>query len=116
MIRKRLLLGRGVYARVSAMLILSACSTNESGGGGASQDSGGNASHGDSGASMDSGAPLPNVPETVAIASVVPCTMQGIGATRLAADAPVTIVDVSVGSTGATTSLDASQVDKPYCL
>jgi len=62
------------------------------------------------------GSSLPNVPDNVAISPVGSCTMDGIGATKLTADAAVTIMDVSVGSTGATTPMDASQVDKPYCL
>jgi pimeloyl-ACP methyl ester carboxylesterase len=48
--------------------------------------------------------------QDLAIAPTVPCTMQGIGAAKLAADAPVTILDVSTGSTGSTAA------DKPYCL
>ena len=59
---------------------------------------------------------LPHVPDNVSISPVASCTMAGIGATKLFADAAVTILDVSTASTGAVTPTDAGQVDKPYCL
>src|SRR5437762_14180069 len=48
--------------------------------------------------------------QDLAINPAVPCTMQGIGAAALFADAPVAILGVSTGATGATAA------DKPYCL
>ena len=62
------------------------------------------------------GALLPHVPDDVSISPVASCTMAGIGAAKLVADAAVTILEVSMASTGAVTPTDASQVDKPYCL
>jgi pimeloyl-ACP methyl ester carboxylesterase len=56
------------------------------------------------------GSTLPAVPDAIAINPVTACTMQGIGATQLSADAPVTILEVSSGTTG------DQAVDKPYCL
>jgi pimeloyl-ACP methyl ester carboxylesterase len=53
---------------------------------------------------------LPPVTQEIALAPVTDCTMAGIGATALTADAPVTILDVSTGTTGTGSS------DKPYCL
>ena len=58
----------------------------------------------------DSVASLAPVADNIAINPTTACSMQGIGATRLAADAPVNILEVSTGTTGATAS------DKPYCL
>lgn len=54
---------------------------------------------------------LPDVPAGLAIAPVLACTMDGIGAASLAADAPVSVLEVS---TGTTTGNPAR--DKPYCL
>jgi len=53
-------------------------------------------------------APMPA--QEVAINPTVPCTMQGIGAAALSADAAVTVLDVSTGTTGSAAS------DKQYCL
>jgi len=53
-------------------------------------------------------APMPE--QEVAINPTVPCTMQGIGAAALSADAHVTVLDVSTGTTGSAAS------DKQYCL
>ena len=53
-------------------------------------------------------APMPE--QEVAINPTVPCTMQGIGAAALSADAHVTVLDVSTGTTGSAAS------DKTYCL
>jgi pimeloyl-ACP methyl ester carboxylesterase len=53
---------------------------------------------------------LPNVPDDLAFAPVRECTMADIGATPLTADAGVTVLDVSTGSTGTTAD------DRPYCL
>jgi pimeloyl-ACP methyl ester carboxylesterase len=53
-------------------------------------------------------APMPA--QDIALNPTVPCSMQGIGAAALSADAPVTVLDVSTGTTGSTAS------DKPYCL
>jgi pimeloyl-ACP methyl ester carboxylesterase len=55
-------------------------------------------------------AELPAVPDGLAIDPSAECTPAGIGATVLTADAPVTILDVSTGTTG------AGPADKPYCL
>lgn len=48
------------------------------------------------------GSLLPEVPTSVAIAPVVPCTLEGIGATGLSADAAVTVMEVSSGRTAST--------------
>ncbi|WP_372659095.1 tannase/feruloyl esterase family alpha/beta hydrolase [Hydrogenophaga sp.] len=48
--------------------------------------------------------------DNIAINPTVACTMAGIGATALSADAPVTILDVSTGSTG------SGATDRAYCL
>jgi pimeloyl-ACP methyl ester carboxylesterase len=62
------------------------------------------------------------VPEDVAVAPMLPCTMAGIGATELEADAAVTILEVSSGNTGdavsgmGNTAAPMSPIDKPYCL
>jgi pimeloyl-ACP methyl ester carboxylesterase len=53
-------------------------------------------------------APMPA--QDIAINPTAPCTMQGIGAAALSADAPVSVLEVSTGTTGSTAS------DKPYCL
>jgi hypothetical protein len=63
----------------------------------------------------DSGTPpslpsLPAVNQEVSLAPVKDCSMAGIGATALSADATVTILDVSAGTTGSASN------DKPYCL
>ena len=73
---------------------------------------------GSTGAPDAGNAPLPEVPDNVAIAPAMPCTMAGIGAVRLTADAPVTILEVSSGSTGQTDAGpgDGGPDDKPYCL
>ena len=52
---------------------------------------------------------LPPVAESIALDPTTDCTMQGIGAAQLQADAAVTILDVSSGNTGGT-------ANKPYCL
>src|SRR5262245_37592581 len=61
---------------------------------------------------------LPEVPDDVALAPVLPCTMAGIGATALSADAAVTITEVSSGSTGMALGMGMAPppIDKPYCL
>lgn len=53
---------------------------------------------------------LPNVSDNIAIQPTRACTMQGIGSTLLTADAPVSILEVTTGTTGTAAS------DKPYCL
>jgi len=53
---------------------------------------------------------LPQVGENIAIQPKLACSMTGIGATALLADAPVAVLDVSSGTTGSTGT------DKPYCL
>ena len=55
-------------------------------------------------------ASLPAVGDNISINPTGACTMQGIGATLLAADAPASILEVSSGTTGSGAS------DKPYCL
>ena len=55
-------------------------------------------------------AQLAVVPANLAVDPAVDCTMAGIGAAVLTADAPVTILDVSTGTTGTGPS------DKSYCL
>jgi pimeloyl-ACP methyl ester carboxylesterase len=55
-------------------------------------------------------ATLPSVAANLSIDPTGSCTMAGIGATTLSADAPVAILDVSTGSTG------AGPTDRPYCL
>lgn len=68
------------------------------------------------GGGSDPVATIPAVPavpldfDNFSVDPVKACTMAGIGATALSADAPVTILDVSTGSTGATAS------DRSYCL
>src|SRR5437867_12067141 len=62
------------------------------------------------GGSDDAQPALPAVAQDIALAPVSDCTMAGIGAAKLTADAPVTILDVSAGTTGAASN------DKPYCL
>jgi hypothetical protein len=52
---------------------------------------------------------LPTVPDNFSANPVTACSMQGIGATRLAADAAATITEVTTGTTP-----DAS--GRPYCL
>jgi len=59
---------------------------------------------------------LPEVPENVALAPVSPCTMQGIGATLLRADATVTILEVSSGSTAGAAAMGGTPIDRAYCL
>lgn len=48
--------------------------------------------------------------DTLSLAPSVACTLQGLGATRLTADAAVTVLDVSTGRTGPGTN------DREYCL
>jgi len=60
--------------------------------------------------------PLAFVPDNVAIAPVGSCTTDWVGGLKLTADAAVTVMEVSMGSTGARTATDAAQVDKQYCL
>ncbi|HSV53514.1 MAG TPA: tannase/feruloyl esterase family alpha/beta hydrolase [Burkholderiaceae bacterium] len=48
--------------------------------------------------------------ENLSINPTVACTMQGVGAAKLSADAPVSILEVSTGTTG------TGPADKPYCL
>jgi len=48
--------------------------------------------------------------DTLSIQPTATCSMAGIGATALTADAPVTILEVTTGSTG------SSSTDRPYCL
>lgn len=55
-------------------------------------------------------AELPAVPDGLSVDPSAECTMGGIGATALTADAPVTILEVTTGTTG------AGPNDKPYCL
>lgn len=55
-------------------------------------------------------AALPAVSDNIALQPIRACTLQGIGSTVLTADAPVSILEVSTGSTGTSAS------DKPYCL
>lgn len=63
------------------------------------------------GASSDTEiAALPAVRDNIAINPTAACTMQGIGATKLTADAPASILEVITGTTGTTAT------DKPYCL
>jgi pimeloyl-ACP methyl ester carboxylesterase len=67
---------------------------------------------------------LPAVPADVAIGPVQACSLAGIGATELSADAAVTIVEVSTERTasgpmpgmGGAMGVVASGLDKPYCL
>ena len=65
---------------------------------------------GGGGGDDDSPGPLPAVPDGLALAPTTACSMAGIGATRLSADAPVTILDVSEGNTG------SGPRDRGYCL
>jgi len=71
---------------------------------------------GDSGTSNDSGtapnavATLAAVPDNLSINPSGTCSMAGIGATTLTADAAVTILDAATGTTG------SGPTDKPYCL
>src|SRR6185369_9953793 len=58
------------------------------------------------GSGGDSGS-LPAVADNISVNPGVACTMQGIGATALSADAPVSILEVSTGTTGTAAS------DKP---
>lgn len=53
---------------------------------------------------------LPAVSDNISINPTRACTLQGIGATVLTADAPASILEVTTGSTGTAAS------DKPYCL
>ena len=53
---------------------------------------------------------LPVVSDNIAINPAMTCSMQGIGSTPLTADAPVSVLEVSSGTTGAGAS------DKAYCL
>ncbi|MBD9408399.1 tannase/feruloyl esterase family alpha/beta hydrolase [Acidovorax sp. ACV02] len=53
---------------------------------------------------------LPPVGDNISIQPTRACTMQGIGSALLTADAPVSILEVTTGTTGTATS------DKPYCL
>lgn len=62
------------------------------------------------GSVVDGIASLPAASDNIAINPTGACTMQGIGATLLTADAPVSILGVSTGTTGSAAS------DKPYCL
>lgn len=55
-------------------------------------------------------ATLPTVADNLSVNPTGTCSMAGIGATKLTADAAVTILDVSTGTTGSTAT------DKPYCL
>lgn len=55
-------------------------------------------------------AQLPAVADNLSIDPTIACTMAGIGAATLSADAPVTVLDVSTGTTG------SGPADKPYCL
>lgn len=55
-------------------------------------------------------ASLPAVAENLSIAPTAACTMAGVGATRLSADAPATILEVSSSSTG------TAATDRAYCL
>jgi pimeloyl-ACP methyl ester carboxylesterase len=67
---------------------------------------------------------LPAVPADVSIGPVLACSVAGIGATQLSADAPATIVEVSTGRTasgampgmGGAMGMGAGGIDKPYCL
>jgi pimeloyl-ACP methyl ester carboxylesterase len=58
----------------------------------------------------DGGNSLPLVSDNISIEPVKACSMQGIGATALTADAPVTVLEVSSGTTG------SAATDKAYCL
>ena len=58
----------------------------------------------------DASGTLPAVAENIAIQPKMACSMAGIGATRLTADTPATVVDVVSGTTG------SASTDKPYCL
>lgn len=62
------------------------------------------------GSGGDSTTSLPAVSDSIAFNPTTACTMQGIGATSLTADAPVSILEVSTGTTGTAAS------DKQYCL
>jgi hypothetical protein len=53
---------------------------------------------------------LATVPDNLSIDPTGTCSMTGIGATTLTADAAVTILDAAVGTTG------TGARDKPYCL
>lgn len=52
---------------------------------------------------------LPDVPENVAIQPVAACTMAGIGSVAYQADAAVTVLDVTTGTT-------TGSITRPYCL
>ena len=55
-------------------------------------------------------ATLPTVADNLSLNPTGTCSMAGIGASKLTADAAATILDVSAGTTGSTAT------DKPYCL
>jgi pimeloyl-ACP methyl ester carboxylesterase len=55
-------------------------------------------------------ASLPTVADNLSVNPSGTCSMAGIGASKLTADAAVTILDVSAGTTG------SLPTDKPYCL
>jgi pimeloyl-ACP methyl ester carboxylesterase len=111
-----------VLGGTSALAMLFGGCSSSNGISGGSPDAGKDGGKGPPGDASDAGAPapsdgsLPNVPDNVSIAAVASCAMDGIGATKLLADAAAAIVDVSMGSTGSTGPADASQLDKPYCL
>jgi pimeloyl-ACP methyl ester carboxylesterase len=96
---------------VLGAVLVAACSNSESDGARATTDP-----------DTAGGALLPTVPENVAIGPMSSCTMGSLGATQLAADAPVTIIEVSSGSTAMAgmgnmgPPMAPSSIDKPYCL
>src|SRR5262245_5648456 len=83
---------------VLAMCLGCTSSNGVSGGAPPAKDAGTEA-HGDGGTAEDApvvdGGLLPYVPDNLSISPVGSCTMDGIGATKLVADAAVTILDVS---------------------